>query len=588
MAFGKITIATESGEWEENELTRPTTSVGRQSGNDIVINSSAVSRYHAQFDVYGGQVFLVDLGTVNGTYINDQQVEPNSRSLLKDGDVVILGDVRLIFNATAKSRPTGTGLLALNPQVHEDPNVPIRLTLDDPGLPVAPGAFLQLALIIENHSGVERLFTIQTDGMQADWLKINRREVRLENDEQTEVMISIRPPRMSDTRPSHYTLAIRVAYKDDPAQMIEVYREIEVIGFTGLAMAMRAGQSGHYSLAVQNQGNHPLEISLAGFQHEELLAFQFEPDHMWIEAGDTAQVRLRVKATRPVSGPSMFAVVARSGDEAAFQAPLAAVYDTSRVAARSQASRRNTALGFGIPVLLLMGFVLVLVALGGLWAVGVIKIPLDIFGFGATPTEEFVFKTASPPPPSETPAPTAIPTPPIELSDFNADPKEFMFGTVETVTFAWNVNDRDAAKAYSLFDTETGQKIEISPADWLNGEVVVKAESLATNYGWDQRNYTLHVIGIDDKPYEKQTTVKINYSKCELLTGSVLTLESGPRDTATRIEQYPKEVVVGGRAENPPLVYLWSFAYHIALGYTDLSSVSCPLELKLDEFIIKP
>ena len=145
MAFGKITVSNESGEFEEVELTRSTTSVGRQPGNNIVLNSPAVSRYHAQFDVFGGQVFLVDLGTVNGTFVNDAQVDPNSRSLLRDGDVVMLGDIRLTFNAT-KRRPGSSGLPSLNPKVYEDPNVPIRVTFDDPDMPVAPGAYLQLAL----------------------------------------------------------------------------------------------------------------------------------------------------------------------------------------------------------------------------------------------------------------------------------------------------------------------------------------------------------------------------------------------------------------------------------------------------------
>ena len=64
MAFGKVIVRSESGEVEENELTKPVTSVGRQPGNDIVLNTSAVSRYHARFDAADGQVFLVDLGTV--------------------------------------------------------------------------------------------------------------------------------------------------------------------------------------------------------------------------------------------------------------------------------------------------------------------------------------------------------------------------------------------------------------------------------------------------------------------------------------------------------------------------------------------
>ena len=88
MAFGTIVVQTESGDFTEYELTKPTSSIGRQPGNDIVLQTSAVSRYHAQLEVAEGQVFLVDLGTVNGTFVNDSQIEPNSRVSLDDGDVI--------------------------------------------------------------------------------------------------------------------------------------------------------------------------------------------------------------------------------------------------------------------------------------------------------------------------------------------------------------------------------------------------------------------------------------------------------------------------------------------------------------------
>src|SRR5690242_14776417 len=99
MAFGKIAVIHPNGDSEEHELTKPTTSVGRQPGNDIVLPTSAVSRYHAQFDVSEGAVYLVDLGTVNGTFVNDRQVEANGRIQLGDGDVIVIGDMQMQFQA---------------------------------------------------------------------------------------------------------------------------------------------------------------------------------------------------------------------------------------------------------------------------------------------------------------------------------------------------------------------------------------------------------------------------------------------------------------------------------------------------------
>ncbi len=586
MAFGKITVAAESGDIEEHDLTRPTTSVGRQPGNDIVLNSSAVSRYHAQFDVYGGQVFLVDLGTVNGTFINDQQVEPNSRNLLKDGDVVMLGDMRLIFNAT-KRRPGGTGLLVVNPKVHEDPNVALRLTLDDPNQPVAPGAFLQLALVIENLSGVERLFTIQTDGMDQEWLKINRREVRLENEEQTEVMISVRPPRMSTTRPGHYPLTIRVAFKDDPTQVVEALRDIDVLNFGGIAMAVREGQNGLYSLAVQNQGNHPIEIQLSGYQPDKLLSYHFEPARLWIEPGDTAQVRLKARAARSAAQRVIpFAVVAHSRDDAAFQAPLIARLHLNN--GRSTRTGRAVVIaGLGIPVLFLLGLLLVVAGLAGLWALGYINLPIAVPGLAPAGVVPPQVLTATSPGPTTTPPPTAIPTPMVQIQAFTATPTQITFGTVDKIVFTWQIDGASNVKDYALKEADGGELIPLPAPAWVTGRLEVTSATLVRNFGWDQHDFTLTVTGIDGIPRSSTVPIKISPVKCELQTGATITSSPTAPGTPTPIAPPPsKEVVIGGRTADSAWIRLWGFAEHAPLGWVPVRAVVCPLTTPLSQFVV--
>src|SRR5690606_41640702 len=88
MAFGKVFIRTASGETDEYTLTKPSTIIGRQPGNDIVLNTSTASRYHARIDVANGGVFLVDLESAAGTFVNDVQVEPGGSVPLSQGDTI--------------------------------------------------------------------------------------------------------------------------------------------------------------------------------------------------------------------------------------------------------------------------------------------------------------------------------------------------------------------------------------------------------------------------------------------------------------------------------------------------------------------
>lgn len=67
---------------------------GRHLDNDIVIESSLVSRHHAQIKWRYGQFILYDLSSRMGTLVNGHQV---SDSVLKPGDVIDVGDIKIIF-----------------------------------------------------------------------------------------------------------------------------------------------------------------------------------------------------------------------------------------------------------------------------------------------------------------------------------------------------------------------------------------------------------------------------------------------------------------------------------------------------------
>ena len=55
---------------KEVQLTKDRTTLGRRPYNDIVIDNLAVSGEHAVIQLVGSEVFLEDLNSTNGTYIN--------------------------------------------------------------------------------------------------------------------------------------------------------------------------------------------------------------------------------------------------------------------------------------------------------------------------------------------------------------------------------------------------------------------------------------------------------------------------------------------------------------------------------------
>src|SRR5947209_16751812 len=75
-------------------LDQATTSAGRHPDSDIFLDDVTVSRRHAEFRREGGDFVVVDVGSLNGTYVNR---EPVDTAMLANGDEVQIGKFRLVF-----------------------------------------------------------------------------------------------------------------------------------------------------------------------------------------------------------------------------------------------------------------------------------------------------------------------------------------------------------------------------------------------------------------------------------------------------------------------------------------------------------
>jgi pSer/pThr/pTyr-binding forkhead associated (FHA) protein len=90
-------------------------SIGRLPDNTIVIDNPAVSGHHACVFREGDHFVVEDLGSTNGTFVNEKRV---SRQTLRNGDVVLVGKHALTFDEVAageraeshESRPAISGL----------------------------------------------------------------------------------------------------------------------------------------------------------------------------------------------------------------------------------------------------------------------------------------------------------------------------------------------------------------------------------------------------------------------------------------------------------------------------------------------
>ncbi len=92
--MGKLVVSLDGVVIKEVQITKDKTTLGRRPYNDIVIDNLAVSGEHAVLQMVGSDVFIEDLNSTNGTYINGKAIK---KQLLTHNDTVEIGKYKIKF-----------------------------------------------------------------------------------------------------------------------------------------------------------------------------------------------------------------------------------------------------------------------------------------------------------------------------------------------------------------------------------------------------------------------------------------------------------------------------------------------------------
>src|SRR5712692_4315305 len=122
-AVVKIERGDERTEYSLSELGA---TIGRATDNQIVLNDPLSSRHHARIEWRGDAFHVTDLGSGNGTQVNDEDIGAQTPRALKDGDVIRVGG----YTLTLQPQPSGS----------ED--LETTLVERKENIPVSPVAFL--------------------------------------------------------------------------------------------------------------------------------------------------------------------------------------------------------------------------------------------------------------------------------------------------------------------------------------------------------------------------------------------------------------------------------------------------------------
>ena len=94
--------------------------IGRTTGNDIVLENRGVSRKHAMIEFNENAAVILDNESLNGTFVNNRKI---NEEVLRDSDIITIGKYSLLYhtNSTQPQAEAASydGTMVLNTKAHK-------------------------------------------------------------------------------------------------------------------------------------------------------------------------------------------------------------------------------------------------------------------------------------------------------------------------------------------------------------------------------------------------------------------------------------------------------------------------------------
>ena len=118
-------------------LSSDVLTIGRVPDNKLVLSDTKASSHHAEIHAVDNGYTITDLGSTNGTFINEQQIGKNEPRKLNGNDTIRIGDTRITYEVTGVPGydPTivadkgGSTPPAYDPTVAVPPPAPLASTM---------------------------------------------------------------------------------------------------------------------------------------------------------------------------------------------------------------------------------------------------------------------------------------------------------------------------------------------------------------------------------------------------------------------------------------------------------------------------
>ncbi|MGB4862571.1 MAG: FHA domain-containing protein, partial [Tepidiformaceae bacterium] len=355
MKFGTLQVFPRQGLLQEHGLELASSVVGRGEGANILIDDFSISRRHARLTIDSGRLLIEDLGSVGGTFVDGERLEPGVRHLVDDKAVLKFGEIEAHFLPVAEAETPGTA--AGNAATTQDVTTVggLSAALVSPALPIEPGKVAAATLVITNRGRLVDNVRVEIPELPADWVTIETPAFAILPGGRSEVKVNLHPPRRHESLAGEYTFGVFVRSQEYD-EGTEVQGRFEILPYESATLELEAIRSKkRFRLFAENHGNDVARYALAGKDEEQAFRYEFETPVVELKPGERRMVPLVIRHKRELFGPAkqpQFQVIGTSPEGV-------------EIATRGQLAIKPPLQKFRMPVMFgLVAMVLAVVAIG--------------------------------------------------------------------------------------------------------------------------------------------------------------------------------------------------------------------------------
>ncbi|PIE82427.1 MAG: hypothetical protein CSA11_00615 [Chloroflexi bacterium] len=298
-------------------LTQATVTLGRNADNDIVLPAEGVSRHHARVQATSLGWEVLDLGGINGTFVNDHRLRANDHTPMTPGERLRIGPYELVLQgpqvtpyesdlvATMAGGKSAVSLGHTAPAteigVPEKP--PLEMFLAQNSFTVEPGRRCSINVEIVNHTMQDDRVTVRVQGIPDSWVIVPNEYISVPAGETIQVAIAVNPRRTARTPSGRQKMYIQLRSQQFRELNVGKSVTLQVAGFVAFEASLSNTQvrlPEHVSVTIQNIGNTRADFSVMVDDPHKALKVQGQRGRISIENGRARTVELKLAARQRV------------------------------------------------------------------------------------------------------------------------------------------------------------------------------------------------------------------------------------------------------------------------------------------------